>query len=121
MDRVFFVLGSAAAFLAVTLGAFAAHGLKERLSPEMLAVFEVGVRYHLYHSLALLAVAWAWSRWPSGAVTAAGWFFVAGIVVFSGSLYALSLSGFRFLGAITPLGGGAFLAGWGLLVWSAWR
>ena len=87
----------------------------------MLATFETGVRYHMYHALALLAVAWATARWPSAAVNASGWLFVAGIVLFSGSLYALSLSGVRWLGAITPLGGLAFLAGWLGLAWAAWK
>ena len=121
MDRLFFAFGALAAFVAVALGAFAAHGLKSRLDPIMLATFETGVRYHMYHALALLAVAWAAARWPSAAVNASGWLFVAGIVLFSGSLYALSLSGVRWLGAITPLGGLAFLAGWLCLAWAAWR
>jgi uncharacterized membrane protein YgdD (TMEM256/DUF423 family) len=92
-----------------------------RLSPEMLAVFETGVRYQLIHALALLAVAWAGTRWDSRAVAAAGWLFIAGIVLFSGSLYALCLSGVGSLGAITPFGGLAFIAGWLLLAWGAWR
>src|ERR671939_2065940 len=112
MDRVFFALGSLLAFLAVALGAFAAHGLKARLEPAMLATFETGVRYHIYHALALLAVGWAATRWPGGAVNASGWLFVAGILLFSGSLYALSLTGTRVLGAITPFGGLTFIAGW---------
>jgi len=121
VDRLFFAFGALAAFVAVALGAFAGHGLKSRLDPTMLATFETGVRYHMYHALALLAVAWAAARWPSAAVNASGWLFVAGIVLFSGSLYALSLSGVRWLGAITPLGGLAFLAGWLCLAWAAWR
>ena len=116
MDRLFFTIGSLAAFLAVALGAFAAHGLKARLDASMLAAFETGVRYHMYHALALLAVGWAAMRWPGAAVNASGWLFFAGIVLFSGSLYALSLSGVRWLGAITPLGGLCFLAGWAWLV-----
>ena len=120
-DRLFFALGSASAFLAVALGAFAAHGLKSRLAPDLLAVFEVGVRYQMYHALALLAVAWACTRWPGTAATASGWLFVAGTVIFSGSLYALSLTGVRWLGAITPVGGLAFLAGWACLAWAALR
>jgi uncharacterized membrane protein YgdD (TMEM256/DUF423 family) len=110
-----FTAGSAACGLAVALGAFAAHGLKSRLSPEMLAVFETGVRYHLVHGLALLAVAWASDRWPCRWIGMGGWMFIVGIVVFSGSLYLLSTTGARWLGAITPLGGIAFLTGWGLL------
>lgn len=121
MERLFFTLGSASAFLAVVAGAFAAHGLRGRLSPEMLAVFEVGARYQMYHALGLLGVAWAATRWPGSLVSAAGWLFVIGTVIFSGSLYALSLTGVRVLGAATPLGGLAFLAGWFCLAWSAWN
>src|SRR3954463_7841371 len=101
MDRLFFSLGALSAFIAVALGAFAAHGVKTRLDAAMLATFETGVRYHVYHALALLAVAWAATRWPGAAVNASGWLFLAGIVLFSGSLYALSLTGVRWLGAIT--------------------
>jgi len=121
MDRVFFLIGSVSAFIAVGLGAFAAHGLKSRLAPAMLGTFETGVRYHMYHALALLAVGWACSRWPGSAANASGWLFVLGTVLFSGSLYALSLSGVRWLGAITPFGGVAFLAGWLCLAWAAWK
>jgi uncharacterized membrane protein YgdD (TMEM256/DUF423 family) len=98
--------GAAGMFLAVALGAFAAHGLKAKLTPEMLAIFETGVRYHVYHALALLALGAA--RGPGKA----GWCFVAGIVVFSGSLYVLALTGEKRLGMITPIGGLLFLAGW---------
>ena len=112
LDRLCFATGALAAFAGVGLGAFAAHGLKARLAPELLAVFEVGVRYQVYHALALLACAWAATRWPGHLVAAAAVLFVAGILVFSGSLYALALTGIRWLGAITPLGGLAFLAGW---------
>lgn len=117
MDRLFFIAGSLSAFLAVALGAFAAHGLKTKLPAEMFNIFEVGVRYHMYHALALLAVAWASTRWPGGSITAAGWLFLAGTIIFSGSLYLLSLSGMRWLGAITPIGGLAFLLGWLFLAW----
>jgi uncharacterized membrane protein YgdD (TMEM256/DUF423 family) len=120
MDRVFFSLGAILAALGVAGGAFGAHGLKGRLTPEMLAVFETGVRYHLIHALALLAVAWAATRWESRAIPAAGWLFVAGILLFSGSLYVLTLSGVRGFGAITPVGGVAFVLGWLLLTWGAW-
>ena len=119
MDRLFFAIGAISAFLAVALGAFGAHALRARLSSEMLQVFEVGVRYHFYHALALLAVAWAATRWPGGATTAAGWLFVAGTVLFAGSLYLLVLTGQRWLGAVTPLGGAAFVAGWLALAWAA--
>ena len=121
MIRLFFAIGSASAMLGVAAGAFGAHGLRERLTPDMLAVWETAVRYQLYHALALFAVAWALSRWPGRAGEAAGWLFVVGTVLFSGSLYLLSLSGQRWLGAITPLGGVAFLAGWACLIWTAIR
>ena len=112
MDRLFFGLACVSAGVAVALGAFAAHGLRNRLVPDMLSVFEIGVRYQMYHALALFAVAWAVTRWPGPWVMRAGWLFVIGTVIFSGSLYALSLTGVRWLGAITPLGGLAFLTGW---------
>ena len=121
MDRTFFVLGALFSGLAVAAGAFGAHGLRGRLEPDMLAVFETGARYQMYHGLALLAVAWAAERWPAGHALAAGWLFVAGIAIFSGSLYVLSISGVRWLGAITPLGGLCFLAGWAALALTASR
>jgi uncharacterized membrane protein YgdD (TMEM256/DUF423 family) len=121
MERTFFGLGALVALVGVALGAFGAHGLRGTLGPADLATFETGVRYQVYHAFALFAVAWASSRWPSAAVTAAGWLFVAGVVVFSGSLYVLVLSGQRWLGAVTPLGGLCFLVGWALLGWSALR
>ncbi len=108
-------------FLAVALGAFGAHGLRQRLSPDMLAIFETGVRYHVYHALALLAVAWVADKNPESFANAAGWAFTLGIVVFSGSLYILSISGIRWLGAVTPLGGVALLVGWALLFLAAAR
>jgi len=114
-------VGALAAGSGVALGAFGAHGLRARLSPELLAVFETGVRYQIYHALGLIAVAWAAARAPSPWASAAGWLFAAGIVVFSGSLYLLALTGARWLGAITPLGGLAFLAGWACLAAAAWR
>ena len=121
MERTFFSIGAVSAFIAVAAGAFAAHGLKSRLSPEMLTTFEVGARYQMYHALALIAAAWAQTRWPGTLTTTSGWFFVIGTVLFSGSLYLLSLTGLRWFGAITPLGGLAFLAGWLCLAWVAWR
>ena len=119
MDRTFALLGALSAFVAVAAGAFGAHGLKSRLTPELLAVFETGARYQMYHALALLAVAWGHARWPGAFMSAAGWLFVAGTLLFSGSLYALALSGVTALGAITPLGGLAFLAGWACFIIAA--
>lgn len=121
MDRWFFTAGSLAALLGVAAGAFGAHALAGTLPPASAAVYETAVRYLLIHALALLAVAWACSRWPGRATTAAGWLFVAGIVLFSGSLIVLALTGNRALGAIAPVGGGALIAGWACLAWSAWR
>jgi uncharacterized membrane protein YgdD (TMEM256/DUF423 family) len=121
VDRVFFGLGALSALLAVAAGAFGAHALRHRMAPDTLGIFEVGARYHMYHALGLLAAAWAATRWPGGAPTTAGWLFVAGTVIFSGSLYALSLTGQRWLGAITPLGGLAFILGWAALAWAALR
>lgn len=121
MSRVFLIIGALCGFLGVAGGAFAAHGLKSQLSPDMLAVFETGARYQMYHALALIAVAWAQAQWPSPLVITSGWFFVFGIVVFCGSLYLLSLSQISWLGAITPIGGLAFLAGWLCLAWAAWK
>ena len=118
MDRFFFSAGAIAAFVAVALGAFGAHSLKEKLSPDMLAIFEVGVRYQMYHALGLLALAWAMTRWPEADLNNAGWAFIIGSIIFSGSLYLLSTTGVRWLGAITPIGGLAFLAGWAILIWS---
>jgi uncharacterized membrane protein YgdD (TMEM256/DUF423 family) len=114
------------AFFAVAAGAFGAHGLKSRVSPEALVTFETGARYHMYHALALFAVAWLASRSGASAsslrlATFGGWSFQLGIVLFSGSLYALALSGVRSLGMVTPLGGLAFLAGWILVALSASR
>jgi uncharacterized membrane protein YgdD (TMEM256/DUF423 family) len=121
MDRLFFAIGALSGGLGVALGAFGAHGLRARLAADLLATFETGVRYQVYHALALLAVAWAVTRWPGSLTTAAGWFFVAGTVVFSGSLYLLAATGLRWLGAITPLGGVAFIAGWICLAVAALR
>ncbi len=120
-DRLFLLLGALSGFTGVVLGAFAAHALKGKLTDEMLNIFEVGVRYQIYHALALFMVALLLSRWPRGEFSVAGWLFVLGTVVFSGSLYALSLSGVRWLGAVTPVGGLAFLLGWLGIAWGAWK
>lgn len=116
LAKTFALYGSLLAALAVMLGAFGAHGLKTKLAPEMLVTFETGVRYHFYHALGLLAVALVASQLPdSPPLRWSGYLLVAGIVLFSGSLYALSLTGVRGLGIITPFGGVAFIAGWLLL------
>ena len=119
MDRTFLLLGAVAGFLGVGLGAFGAHGLRSRLTPEMLAVFETGVRYHMYHALALVLTSLIVARAGGWLVVAAGWAFTAGIVLFSGSLYALALTGVTTFGAVTPIGGLAFLAGWACLALAA--
>jgi uncharacterized membrane protein YgdD (TMEM256/DUF423 family) len=119
MDRTFLLIGALAGAAGVGLGAFGAHGLRGRLSPEMLAVFETGVRYHMYHALALVATAVLAGRLDGRLVTAAGWLFTSGIVLFSGSLYVLALTGVAIFGAITPIGGLAFLAGWTCLAIAA--
>ena len=115
MDRTFVLIGALAGVAGVGLGAFGAHGLRGRLSPEMLAVFETGVRYHMYHALALVATAALMGRLDGRLINAAGWLFTAGIVLFSGSLYVVALTGISVFGAITPIGGLAFLAGWACL------
>jgi uncharacterized membrane protein YgdD (TMEM256/DUF423 family) len=121
MTRTFAVLACILAFLAVAAGAFGAHALRARLSPEMLGVWETAARYQMYHALGLFGIAIVLDRWPGAGAVAAGWGFVVGIVIFSGSLYLLSMSGVRWLGAITPLGGLAFLGGWVLLGVHLWR
>jgi uncharacterized membrane protein YgdD (TMEM256/DUF423 family) len=119
MDRTFLLAGAVAGLIAVAFGAFGAHGLRGRLTPDMLAVFETGVRYHMYHALALLLTAALAPRLDGRAIVAAGWCFVAGIVLFSGSLYLLAVTGIRALGVVTPVGGVAFLAGWACLAVAA--
>ena len=115
--KLFLAAGGLAALAAVALGAFGAHALKSRLSAEMLAVWHTGVEYHVYHALGLLAVGLVATQLPESALLKwSGWLMLAGIVLFSGSLYALALSGERWLGAITPVGGIAFLAAWALFV-----
>src|SRR5262245_37439750 len=121
MGQTFAAWGALSAFVAVAAGAFGAHGLRHRLTSEMLAVFDVAVRYQMYHALALLAVSWAQTRWPGPALQLSGYAFLAGTILFSGSLYVLCLTGVRWLGAITPLGGVAFRLGWLALAWAAWK
>jgi len=107
-----FAVGAWMGAAGVTLGAFGAHALKSRVGEDLLNVFEIGVRYQMYHAFALLAVGWAVTRWPATSANAAGWLFLLGILIFSGSLYAMTLTGARWLGAITPLGGLCLIAGW---------
>jgi uncharacterized membrane protein YgdD (TMEM256/DUF423 family) len=120
--KTFLALGGAAALLAVTLGAFGAHALKNRVPPEMLAVWHTGIEYHIFHALGLLAVGFAAAQVPESALLRwSGWLMLAGIVLFSGSLYALALSGRTWLGAVTPVGGLAFVAAWALFVAAVMR
>ena len=120
MNQTFFFLGSLLGGLGVALGAFGAHGLRRRISPERLETFETGVRYQIYHALALLAAALL-AEWLPGArlAAAAGWLFLAGVALFSGSLYLLVFTGQRRWGAVAPLGGLAFIAGWACLALAA--
>jgi uncharacterized membrane protein YgdD (TMEM256/DUF423 family) len=117
-ERLAAGLGALNAFLAVAAGAFGAHGLRKRLTPDLLEIFETGARYHMFHALGLFACAFLISRGVPASRPAA-WLMLVGIVLFSGSLYALALSGVRGLGAVTPLGGVCFLLGWGLLAYGA--
>jgi uncharacterized membrane protein YgdD (TMEM256/DUF423 family) len=121
MTARWFAVGAWLGALGVALGAFGAHGLKARVSAEMLAIWETGARYHVLHALAMLAAGWACERWPGAYPIAAGWLFLSGIALFSGSLYALALTGVRALGAITPVGGLCFIAGWACLAMAATR
>jgi uncharacterized membrane protein YgdD (TMEM256/DUF423 family) len=121
MDRVFFIIAAGSAFIAVAAGAFGAHGLRGLLDADLLAVFETGVRYQMYHALALIGVSLACARWPGKLIHAGGWLLVIGSVFFSGSLYLLSLTGIKGLGAITPVGGMLLLAGWLCLAVGAFK
>jgi uncharacterized membrane protein YgdD (TMEM256/DUF423 family) len=119
--RLFGMLGALSAFVAVAAGAFGAHALRQRLPSDLLAVFETAARYQMYHALSLLFVAWAATQWPGATIRAAGWLFVGGTVLFSGSLYLLAITGVRWWGAVTPFGGLLFLAGWLVLAAGLWR
>jgi len=112
MDKTLFAFGSFLGFLAVAAGAFGGHALKARLEPEMLVVFEVGARYHIYHALAVLIVAVALAYIDSSILRVGGWLFGVGVIIFSGSLYLLALTGIRKWGMVTPIGGLLFLSGW---------
>jgi uncharacterized membrane protein YgdD (TMEM256/DUF423 family) len=123
MMQIFLSVAAILGGLSVVAGAFASHALRDRISERSLEIFDVGARYQMYHALALLLVAVLISRTPSPPTTliASGWLFIVGIAIFSGSLYALSLTGIKILGAITPLGGVAFILGWGALAIAAWN
>lgn len=122
MLNTFVVIGAINAFLTVALGAFGAHGLKGKITEDMLTVYQTGVQYHMFHSLGLIAVGILGGKLASTTMVAwSGWALLVGIILFSGSLYALSLSGIRVLGAITPIGGVSFLVGWALLAIAAYR
>jgi len=113
--KLFLVSGCIAALLAIAFGAFGAHALRTRIAPELMPVYRTGVEYHFYHALGLILVGLAAFHLPeSGYLRGAGWLMLAGIVLFSGSLYLLALTGIRWLGAITPFGGTAFIVAWAL-------
>ena len=115
MARTFAIWGAILAFLAVGLGAFGAHGLRDRLSPESLTIYQTGVQYQVIHALGLLALSALAER--TRYVALIGWLFIFGVVIFSGSLYLLAITGERWLGAITPIGGLCFLSGWATLIY----
>ena len=119
--RVLLTAGAVAALAGVAAGAFGAHGLEGRVEPRLVEVFETGARYQMYHARGLLALGLAAARWPDPLWSWAGALFGAGILVFSGSLYALGLTGVGWLGAVTPVGGLAYLAGWAAAAAAAWR
>lgn len=119
MSQTFLAASGILGFLGVAFGAFAAHGLKNKLSAEMLTIFETGARYHLLHACVLLGIAILARHMDTIAIRVAGYAMVIGILIFSGSLYALAITGIRGLGAITPIGGLAFLVGWGAVAWAA--
>ena len=122
MQKLFLTLGSIAMALAVALGAFGAHGLKSKLTQEMLDIFETGVQYHIYHAVGLLIIGILANYIPESSMLKwSGWLMLSGILIFSGSLYVLSISGLRWLGAITPIGGLCFIASWILLATAVWK
>ena len=123
MTKIFLTIASIFGALSVAFGAFASHALQNKLTPKALAIWETGTKYQMYHALALILVALLLTRLnePAIALKIAGFAFIIGIALFSGSLYAISLSNIKWLGAITPLGGVAFLIGWGCLAIAAWQ
>ncbi len=119
--RICLLVASLALAAAVALGAFGAHALKTRLAPDMLAIYQTAVQYHFWHALGLFALALLMLQWSGApALTVAGWLLLAGLILFSGSLYLLALTGARWLGAIAPLGGVASIAAWLVVAWVAW-
>ncbi len=122
MERKLIAIGSVLGGLAVALGAFGAHGLRDILAPSALETFETGVRYQFYHAVAIILAGLVLGRYPSAKLAnTAGWLFMVGVAIFSGSLYLLTITGMRWLGAITPIGGVAFIAGWACLALAVWR
>ena len=120
--RLALFLAAAFLFAGVVAGAFGGHALKSRLAPELMSIYQTAVQYHFWHALGLLGVGFALTLRPeSAALMASSWLLVAGLVLFCGSLYALALTGVRGFGAITPIGGFAFLAAWAALAWAAWK
>lgn len=116
-DRVFIAVGATLGLIAVAAGAFGAHALRSRLAPDLLATFETAVRYQMYHAVALIGLGLVADRWPAPQIGWAGWLLVVGTVIFSGSLYVLTLTGTRWWGAVTPFGGVCLVAGWACLLW----
>ncbi len=122
MTRIFLAIASMFGGISVVFGAFASHALKDRLSANSLLIWETGTKYQMYHALALMLVALLISRYPNSTLlTVAGYAFIAGVFIFSGSLYALTLTGMKWLGAITPIGGMALIIGWLCLALATWR
>lgn len=121
MSRTFFTIGAIFAFLGVAAGAFGAHAMRARVASDLLAAWETGARYGLYHAIALLVLALAMNRWPGSLWAASAWLIVAGSILFSGSLFTLALTGVRWLGAITPIGGVCLLLGWLAAAAAAWQ
>jgi uncharacterized membrane protein YgdD (TMEM256/DUF423 family) len=121
MMKLFVVLGAVFGALSVAAGAFGAHALRSQLEPRMLETFETAARYQMYHALALFAAAWVWQQTQATSAQVAGWAFMAGILLFSGSLYAMVFTGIRAFGAITPVGGVAFIVGWAALAIAAMK
>ena len=118
---LFMVIGAVCAFLSVAAGAFGAHALKSILEPGRLAVYETAAKYQMYHAFALMVVAWQIHHTSDHRLTRAGWLFCTGIILFSGSLYVVAITGVTWAGAVTPFGGAAFLGGWAVLAWTGWR